>query len=111
MMPFDLLIYRPAEKDFKQLLRDNSDLRTDILDKAFSAIKNNPYTAGHPKKGSLKGVYAYDLNSHNVAYRLCYIIEAKVHTVFIISLGVHDLAYQKAENRVTSARRTLSNKR
>lgn len=111
MTPFDLLIYRPAEKDFKQLLRDNPDLRTDILDKAFPAIKNNPYTAGRPKKGYLKGVYAYDLKSRNVAYRLCYIIEAKLHTVFIISLGVHDLAYQKAENRVIGARRMLSNKR
>ena len=111
MTPFDLLIYRPAEKDFKQLLRDNPDLRIDILDKAFPAIKNNPYTAGRSKKGHLKGEYAYDLKSRNIAYRLCYIIETQVHTVFIISLGIHDLAYQKAENRVTGARRTLSNKK
>lgn len=111
MTPFDLLIYRPVEKDFKQLLRDNPDLRIDILDKAFPAIKNNPYTAGRSKKGPLKGEYAYDLKSRNVAYRLCYIFETQVHTVFIISLGINDLAYQKVENRVTGARRTLSNKK
>ncbi len=111
MTPFALLIYGPAEKDFKQLLRDNPDLRDDVLDKAFPAIKNNPFTAGRPKKGTLKGVYAYDLKSRNVVYRLCYLIEQKLHTVFIISLGIHDLTYQRAEHRVASARQTLSGNR
>jgi len=104
MRPFDLVIYRPAEKDFRHLKRDNPDLLRTILDEAFPAIKANPYTAGNPKKGALKGVYAYDLKSRNIVYRVCYLIEPRVHTVYVISFGVHDLAYRRAEHRVPSAR-------
>ncbi len=35
MTPLDLLIYRPAGKDFRRLLHDNPDLRTAVMDHAF----------------------------------------------------------------------------
>ena len=35
MMHFDLLIYRLAGKVFRQLLHDNLDLRTAVMDRAF----------------------------------------------------------------------------
>jgi len=111
MTPFNLVLYRPAEKDFKRLYRDNPDLLNAILDEAFPAIKADPYASGNPKKGPLKGVYAYDLKSRNIAYRVCYLIEPRVHNVYVISFGVHDLAYRKAGHRVLSARQWISRKR
>ena len=88
---------QPAAKDLFKLTRHNPRLINEIVTEHIPAILRDPYNAGEQKRGELKGVWGYNLQSGGTAYRMLYTIQGDL--VVFLAIGPHDEAYARGKRR------------
>lgn len=95
---FEVKFHPKALKEAKELLRTNKKF-IDQFEEYLKTLATKPYE--YPKKkGKLRACRALSFKIDGNAWRLVFrIIEAR-DTVEILSIGIHDDAYNSAERRV-----------
>lgn len=95
---FKVIFHPKAEKEAKELLRKNKKF-IDQFQQYLQLLATKPYE--YPKKkGKLRACRAINFTIDRNAWRLVFrIIEAK-EVVEILSINVHDDAYNLAERRL-----------
>jgi mRNA-degrading endonuclease RelE of RelBE toxin-antitoxin system len=80
--------YRLDDPRFRPTLRELVD-----------ALKRNPLQ--YPKKhGKLKHARAVSLKYGETSWRIVFTVSETEHLVHVLSVGPHDIAYERAERRV-----------
>lgn len=99
----DYKVSPKAERYFKKL--KDKELKKRYHD-AILAIRTDP-SAGSQKKGSLKGVYGYDVYYDSINYEIAYeILEQDGELIIIILAGTRENFYDELNTYVKKRRRS-----
>ena len=98
-MAHDLEFRRSAVDDLQKLVKHNPTLAVAIITDHVPALLRDPLVVGEKKKGDLAHLRAYGFHFHGVAYRIVYEVDELHHRVTVVALGVHDVAYRRAQHR------------
>jgi len=93
-MDFTLELLPAARRDLKNLPRS---IQAEIASTHLPKIEANPFDAGSPLHGNLKGNLSYHFKTKNTQYRIIYFVDDNLITVTII--GTRDNIYKQAERR------------
>ncbi|MGA1843486.1 MAG: type II toxin-antitoxin system RelE family toxin [bacterium] len=89
--------YHPGvKKDLKQL---DKPVVSEIKNFQIPKILQDP-SSGYSLSGEFTGIYSHHFRKNNVDYRICYVVDQKEKTVFILMIG-------KRENLYTILKRRL----
>lgn len=95
---FQVKFHPKAEKAAKELLRTNKKF-IEPFKEYLESLKNEPYK--YPKKkGKLRACRAISFNIDGKAWRLIFRIIESRDEVEILSINIHDDAYNSAERRI-----------
>ena len=82
---YEILIEKKVEKRLQEYLNSRGDIKEKL-----NRLRENPYNANgaHQLHGKLKDKWACWLGSN---IRLIYVIDSKIKTIFIESVGTHKI--------------------
>ncbi|MDR2572305.1 MAG: type II toxin-antitoxin system RelE/ParE family toxin [Oscillospiraceae bacterium] len=88
------LRYKPSARKYFKKLRDKGLIAA--FKDALCEISKDPYNAGEPKIGDLKGIYCYDIFYNGTNYEIAYqIFEQDEQIVVIFLAGTRENFYQE----------------
>src|SRR5699024_1501118 len=83
-------IKTPATKYIKKIRQKKLK---QLYQEAFTAVLQDPYTAGDMKRGDLAGIFVYSCSFQKTEHRVAYVIEEE--TVVFLLAGTHENFYQE----------------
>lgn len=90
-------------KGFKKKIRDPQLIKK--INKTIQKIAEDPYQAGSPKKGILKGIYCAEIKHQGTDYRLAYTIHDKTKDVVLGYVGTRENFYNELQQKAIKSKR------
>ncbi len=96
-MDYEIRFHPQADRELTRLSRT---LRRELLQTHLARIAQDPYAAGHPLTGLLKGLWKYPFHHAGTAYRLVYEIDPEHRSVVLLMAGPREGLYARLLRRI-----------